>query len=138
MSSFIISKQEYVKCAGLLFGYEEAKRDNHKWYLDHLYDWFVRCYELNVASVNEQYSDNAELDKREFREEFSKYCRIGNHWYLFKSRPDFLQSMVDFFRSASYQTENEEMSKEMHNIFYICLTHIMPYGHESWWGSIDC
>ena len=62
MSSFIIEKREYVKCAGLLFGYEEAKRDNHRWYLDHLYDWFVRCYELNVASVNEQYGDNAELD----------------------------------------------------------------------------
>lgn len=57
MSSFIIGKKEFIKAAGLMCGYEEAKSDSHKWFIDNVRKEFEHAYALNVVSVNEQYGD---------------------------------------------------------------------------------
>ena len=64
MSSFIVSKSEFIKAAGLMCGYEQAKgRDSHKWFIDHVREQFENAYRLNVMSVNEQYGDNEMPDE---------------------------------------------------------------------------
>lgn len=87
MSSFIISKVEYVKAAGLMYGIESAKRDSHKYFLDVCRKEFEHVYALNVASVNEQYDHCEPIapDENSYDDVFEAYCKkgelIGNDGY---------------------------------------------------------
>lgn len=77
MSSFIISKIEFIKAAGLMCGYEEGKRDPHKYFIDNVRKEFEHAYALNVASVNEQYGDNEEPEEDNYDEVFEAYRKTG-------------------------------------------------------------
>ena len=66
MSSFVISKKEYIKAAGIVAGIAEAQRDF--WLFDYeaqrnstpedYYNRFAECYTMNALSVQEQYGDD--------------------------------------------------------------------------------
>lgn len=78
MSSFIVSKREFIKAAGLMCGYESAKRDSHKWFVDNVRKEFEHAYALNVASVNEQYGHYEAPEQNDNHDElFETYRKKG-------------------------------------------------------------
>lgn len=75
MSSFAIEKREYIKAAGLVAGIVKARE---VWIFNHrtqrnsepedFYDEFVRCFEMNAVSVQEQYHEDVPWsDSNEYR-----------------------------------------------------------------------
>lgn len=141
MSSYVIDKKEYIKAAGLVRGYELAKSNSHVYLIEHVYDWFARCYQLNVASVNEQYDTDDTSDNEEYRDVFEEYTQYGIRIYSTPAREKLAYSLWKFFRSAIYQIDNEQMEREVQSIFYICLTRLFnkktDFLSAPWWGEID-
>ena len=146
MSSFVINKSEYVRAAGLMYGIEASRRGNaHGYFLDNVRKNFVKCYELNVDSVNEQYNDNAEKDGCEYEYEFQQFCKIGERikcgFYDVKMTFEELRiNLMHFFRSVLYQIENKEMSQFVGAFFFECASKLFGdelYAAEGWWGSIE-
>jgi len=156
MSSFIVSKREFIKAAGLMCGYEEAKRDSHKWFIDHVRQEFEHAYALNVASVNEQYGDDEpEMPETEqYDDVFEDYRKMGTLIYTegykmgiictkvadVMDKPTFRKSMFLFFRSVLYQIENETCHRSVAAWFFTCLCKLYEdemHGVEGWWGEIE-
>ena len=145
MSSYVVDKKEFVKCAGLMHGIENAKRDKHIWFVDHVREWFEEAYVLNVRSVNEQYRDNAAPDPLKYDTLFNQYSRKGESIWtssLFgeatfkKIRP----ALMNFFGSVLYQIENEEMHKEVAAMFFECTRKLYEKETNSvdgWWTTIE-
>ena len=157
MSSFIVSKSEFIKAAGLMCGYEQAKgRDSHKWFIDHVREQFENAYRLNVMSVNEQYGDTTEEDERDYDEEFEAYRKMGaliqtegygsDNGIIFEKVADvmdkrtFARSMWKFFDCVLYQIENEDAHCTVSELFYTCLGKLYESdlrGIDGWWGEIE-
>ena len=141
MSSFVINKFEYVKAAGLMYGIASAERFPHLWFMKNVYNWFVKAYELNVKSVNEQYHDNSGVDINGYDELFEIYKARGkalsfSDYTLGNIRP----KLLNFFDSVLYQIENVEYNKEVSYIFYQCAKKL--YKRETddingWWGEVE-
>lgn len=139
MSSFVISKREYIKAAGLLYGIEEKSQYPHKYFLDNVRKNFCHVYELNVASVNEQYGDDGACDSCEYDEVFKRYCYVGR-CINDATLKELLPCLLMFFRSSLYQIENEEYAKEVGAFFFECFTKLNRSelnSVEGWWGQID-
>lgn len=155
MSSFIVSKREYIKAAGLMCGYEEAKRDSHKWFIDNVRWEFEHAYALNVASVNEQYGDDEpEMPETEqYDDVFEDYRKMGTLIYTegFKmgvictrvadvmDKRTFCRSMWNFFNSVLYQIENDAAHRAVSALFYTCLRKLYEdelRGVSGWWGEV--
>ena len=158
MSSFIISKVEYIKAAGLMCGFEEAKSDSHKWFIDNVRQEFEHAYALNVASVNEQYShDEPEMpDGESYDDVFEAYRKKGaliqregyasDNGIIFHKvenvmdKATFCKHMFGFFNSVLYQIENEAANRAVSAWFYTCLTKLYKddlRSVEGWWGEIE-
>lgn len=157
MSSFIISKKEFVKAAGLMCGFEEAKRDSDKWFIDNVRKEFEHAYALNVASVNEQYNDSEMPETEQYNEVFEAYRKKGaliqndgyasNDGIIFEKvegvmdKKKFRLSMFHFFESVLYQIENDAASRIVAAWFFTCLSHLYDSDLHSaaafWWGEID-
>ena len=153
MSSFIIDKIEYVKAAGLMYGYEEAKRSPHRYFLERVREEFMHCYALNVISVNEQYNDEQVPDENTYDEEFEAYRKFGGSIYTegytgsvimekgkeVMDKRRFRNSMFLFFCSVLYQIENECANRTVSAFFYTCLAKLYTDEIDSldgWWGEI--
>ena len=158
MSSFIVSRQEFIKAAGLMCGYEESKRHSHKWFIDNVRQEFEHAYALNVASVNEQYEDNQMPEGDEGMDElFAAYRKkgaliqcegyapsMGGVIYTqvadVMSRQDFRKRMFKFFNSVLYQIENDAAHRAVAELFFICLSKLYDddlHGVKGWWGEIE-
>lgn len=154
MSSFIVSKQEFIKAAGLMCGYEEAKRDSHKWFIDHVRQEFEHAYALNVASVNEQYGDNQMPEEEPLDDVFEAYRKMGTLIYTegykmgiictkvadVMDKATFRKSMWHFFRSVLYQIENEAAHRAVAELFFTCLSKLYDdelRSVEGWWGEVE-
>lgn len=156
MSSFIVSKREYIKAAGLMCGYEAAKRDSHKYFVDNVRNWFEQAYEYNVASVNEQYGDNEKPEVEQYDDVFDAYRKKGalistegyasDNGIIFTKVEDvmdkqtFCQSMWKFFNGVLYQIENEEAHRVVAELFYNCLNKLYEddlRSVEGYWGEIE-
>jgi hypothetical protein len=155
MSSFIVSKQEFIKAAGLMCGYEEAKRDSHKWFIEHVRQEFEHAYALNVVSVQEQYEDYSfDPEEETLDDVFEAYRKMGSLIYTegykmgiictkvadVMDKPTFRKSMFLFFQSVLYQIENETCHRSVAAWFFTCLSRL--YGDElrdveGWWGEIE-
>lgn len=146
MSSFIVSKKEYIKAAGLVYGIEESNRHPFKYFLDRLRSDFVDAYCLNVASVNEQYSNHEPLasDLNEYDGLFETYRHIGrriareelNGMTLESVRP----KLQMFFQSVLYQIENEAANKIVSAFFFRVTQRLYDRdmsNADGWWGSVD-
>lgn len=142
MSSFVISKREFVKAAGLLYGIEESKRHSHQYFLDNVYKNFCQCYEYNVDSVNEQYGDSAAKDDYDYLSVFNNYRRAGEKIWLgfdrrMMSKNDLRNSLIWFFTSVLYQIENEELHEKVAAFFFTCTVKMTDDGdNDKWWGEI--
>lgn len=154
MSSFIVSKREFIKAAGLMCGYEEAKRDSHKWFIDNVRQEFEHAYALNVISVNEQYGDNTEPEEGNYDDVFDAYRKMGTLIYTegykmgiictkvadVMDKPTFRKSMFKFFCSVLYQIENDAAHRAVAELFYNCLCKLYEdemRDVEGWWGEIE-
>lgn len=141
MSSFVIDKREYIKAAGLMYGIEASNNHPHRYFLENVRKNFVKCYELNVDSVNEQYGDDSGKDGCEYDDLFNEYCSIGK---VVKSDvfhfTEFRFNLMKFFRSVLYQIENEEMSQFVNAFFFECTSKLFSselHAVEGWWGDIE-
>jgi hypothetical protein len=156
MSSFIVGKKEFVKAAGLMCGYEEAKRDSHKYFVENVRKEFEHAYALNVISVNEQYGDNEMPDEESYDDVFEAYRKKGaliqregyasDNGVIFHKVEDvmdkrtFARSMWTFFNSVLYQIENDAAERAVAALFYSCLRKLYE-GETSyvdgWWGEVE-
>ena len=140
MSSFIIDKKEFVKCAGLVYGAESKKRDPHRYFMDRVLKEFIHVYNLNVLSVNEQYNEDTVPEEGMFTEVFEEYARKGAHEW-FHNRQEFRFNLIQFFSSVLYQIENEDMSRAASAWFCSCILHLFSPEKsdvEGWWGEVSC
>ena len=156
MSSFIVSKRDFIKAAGLMCGYESAKRDSHKWFVDNVRREFEHAYALNVASVNEQYGDDSMPDEDSYDEVFESYRKKGaliyndgyasNGGVIYEKVEDVMDkrtfgfSMWKFFGSVLYQIENDAAHRAVAALFYTCLSKLYQdkiHGIDGWWGEVE-
>jgi hypothetical protein len=155
MSSFIVSKQEFIKAAGLMCGYEEAKRHSHKWFIEHVRQEFEHAYALNVVSVQEQYKDYSfDPEEETLDDVFEAYRKMGSLIYTegykmgiictkvadVMDKPTFRKSMWNFFRSVLYQIENEAAHRAVAELFFTCLSKLYEdemRSVEGWWGEVE-
>lgn len=154
MSSFIVSKREFIKAAGLMCGYEGAKRDSHKWFVENVRKEFEHAYALNVISVNEQYGDNEVPDEEIYDDVFEAYRKEGALIYTegyagtvimekvkdVMDKRTFRKSMWKFFDSVLYQIEDDVAHRTVAELFYTCLNKLYEdewHGAEGWWGEIE-
>lgn len=158
MSSFIVSKREFIKAAGLMCGYEGAKRDSHKWFVDNVRKEFEHAYALNVASVNEQYGRYEAPEQNDNHDElFETYRKKGaliyNDGYasndggvIYEKVEDVMDkrtfgfSMWKFFGSVLYQIENDAAHRAVAALFYTCLSKLYQdkiHGFDGWWGEVE-
>lgn len=140
MSSFVISKIEYIKAAGLMYGVEESNRYPHEWFLRNAYDNFVKCYESNEKSVAEQYGEDYTINTFEYKETFEFYRRKGR-WLIEKGyRNELKKRMKQFFDSSLYQIENEDMHDKCCAWYWMCLDKFDKFEIDddvSCWGRIN-
>ena len=156
MSSFIVSKREFIKAAGLMCGYESAKRDSHKWFVDNVRKEFEHAYALNVASVNEQYGDDSMPDEDSYDEVFEAYRKKGKLIYnegyastdgvIYEQVEDVMDKqkfcllMWNFFTSVLYQIENDAAHRTVAALFFSCLSKLYGdklRGIDGWWGEVE-
>lgn len=153
MSSFVISKQEYIKAAGYIAGiaagtsigsrefwlYDTIERKNTDKQL--YYKRFSQCYEMNAKSVQEQYKDSEpEQDANEYKKEFETYYKKG-YTLNMEDRDTKLRAISgiqQFFHSVLYQTENEKYNFLMTHWFFRIEDELMEslllrgYTSENW------
>ena len=161
MSSFVISKVEYIKAAGFVSGIMKAC--NNGWCTGSVWIWdselkralteidiynrFVDCFNMNSKSVYDQYSPRHPdevlcVDEIHYTEEYLQYTDIGAALADDPERlAPALQDLHDFFDSALYQTsEDREANKKMSDFFNSILLALMPvaYPHETTcWGRFN-
>lgn len=158
MSSFVVSKEEYIKAAGMVAGIAEAKGNNYGvsdrfWIYDYVtgrnmtpedyYRNFVECYDMNALSVQEQYHDNDRgRDDNEYLDTLNEYRAKAKRKAI---SPDALQDMIlnlhGFFRCAEYQTENKgyywKMITFFNRINEALLPLMAPARSVDGWGSLE-
>lgn len=138
MSSFVISKIEYIKCAGLVAGLTRnnkfARGDGE------IYDRFSLFYVLNAESVQEQYEEEeCETDNREYRDEFQK-CK--NFAMRSRNKALLIKGISHFMRSVLYQVEDMEKSEKIARDFVFYLgsmleSDVMREVELQWWGEVN-
>lgn len=140
MSSFVIDKVEYIKCAGLLAGL--LAKDRWAGGDGELHSRYSHYYELNAKSVQEQYGDGkCETDSNEYFGQFYQCKALALEYKCRKDGKDpmlLIKGIQEFMRSALYQTENDEMARDF--IFYLghLLEKYVQCSKEiHWWGEVD-
>lgn len=151
MSSFVISKKEYVKAAGLVAGlakayniwfydFQEGRNSN----ADDYRRRFIECYQLNAESVQKQYNDpEPEKDPGKYQALFAEYYNKGlNSELTYGQAEKVTAELLHFFRSVLYQVEDQFSSFAIGSYFnqltaLLCeAVFTSKYAPESW-GSIE-
>lgn len=143
MSSFVISKIEYIKAAGLMYGLESKRKCPHTFFLENVKAKFEQLYRLNVLSVAEQYGDDPDTigeDGCSYDSVFSTYKTRGKNIDEFEL-PTVKNGLFRFFESILYQIENPDMNKEASAFLYQCTSKLINICNErpevSWWGKVS-
>lgn len=130
MSSFVISKSEYMKAAGFLAGLAAEKdcyreqllrmwnsKDNRVMNDQDFIDAFTTLYNFNALSVQKQYKDNEpEADKNTYAKEFKAAKKATQQmvldWHLERNRnvEMTIYKFQSFSSSILYQIEDPELS----------------------------
>lgn len=157
MSSFVIGKVSYVRCAGLVAGVAKAANSTgfgDKFWLfnfakqrnctkeDYL-EKFLEVWKINIESVCKQYKTNVDeyADDRDYSEEFDKYFAYGQRIYHVKE--DMLEaiySMIQFARSVNYQIEDMEgglVAGEFLNAVIVKMIGVTDWCDDRCWGEFD-
>jgi len=144
MSSFVIDKVEYIKCAGLIAGL--LQKDRWACGEKEIYNRFSRFFELNAKSVQEQYGEEqCDTDSNDYLEQFNQCKVLALEYSRRKDGKDpqlLIKGIQNFMRSALYQTENDEASGEMARDFTFYLGRMIehytyPQIELHWWGEVD-
>ena len=144
MSSFVVNKEDYIKFAGIISGIcaNTQKSVSTK----NIYSDMVRCYERNVASVNEQYNANDESDKKAYKSTFVSWEQKGGYIYNAsiidkKVATKTINELSEFISSCLYQIENEEMasavSSNMHHYLNMAIESFCGESPNSWGDLYD-
>ena len=141
MSSFIIDKREYVRCAGMMHGILDQFREADRMFKVELYDRMVEVYMCNVKSFNIQYDTNEEPEDDEYRDEYDMYRKKGYRLDVKETRRMFF-NIIKFFRSADYQIEDDECLIKAESIFWDCTSVLVSnifqsMGNDITWGEFD-
>jgi len=156
MSSFVVSKSEYIKAAGFVAGLAEASKQYSKypmWVFDHesnrnstADDYkrnFAAMYKLNALSVQEQYDDDKpENDTNDYNYEFLASMRLGKRIYIgtVEERQRALHILDEFISCCLYQTENDVysaiMGRYFNGIFRAVYAQFFP-NHDTVWGDFN-
>lgn len=149
MSSFVISKKEYVKAAGFIAAL--ARETNRYcepiiyWYsyekgglkeAEDFYNDFVELYKANAESVLLQYNDKeAETDNTDYREEFENMMKATHRLYMYATKlctPTSRQALINsiyefnlFARSVNYQVEDRLLSNFCNHYLDKCQKYLM-------------
>lgn len=132
MSSYVISKRDYIRAAGLLAGIAEFynRTPYELWLYDYehrrnmttpdYHEQFTRLFELNAESVAWQYGDEApKKDDDRYDLDFKRYMQNGKRDAM--RGPvcvmAWTKKLNAFFASALYQTEKPDCSREMETFF---------------------
>jgi hypothetical protein len=155
MSSYTISKQDYIKAAGLVAGLAEALE---LWIYDYedgnnsteasYYREFERCYTMNALSVKEQYHGDEvgapSTDSNDYMKDFEKMQKIGKSaGYTRQGLKELVAELQMFFDSAIYQTEKYEYMFKMEFYFNKILnalykkTFLYNNREAESWGHIE-
>lgn len=149
MSSFVISKSEYVKAAGLVSG---LAKELEVW----LYDYetqrnstpedykrrFIECFTMNSLSVQKQYDDgDAWTDSNEYNKEFNDYMKLGKQ-LVYNDGPALINAIHElsqFFGSCLYQTEYDPYMYKMQLFFDSIIVELFKKAHRyeaDSWGEL--
>lgn len=137
-----------------MYGVESAKRDKHQYFLDHVYENFVECYEMNVTSVNEQYGAKDESDGAAytyvsdgaaytyvFEEYAEKGKRIAEGSYKGMTFNQMRLNLWHFFSSIMYQIEEPSCSHAVGGFLFTCVSKLFEKDfrtiNSTWWGEIE-
>ena len=132
MSSFVISKSEYIKAAGFLAGLAEEKdcyreqllrmwntRDNRVMNDQDFIEAFTTLYKFNALSVQKQYGDKAaEADDNTYEKEFKAVKKATKQmcldWHLCRNHniEMTIYKFQSFSNSILYQIEDPELSEK--------------------------
>ena len=145
MSSFVISKKEYIKAAGLVCGVAScSKYGGNPVFCANVKKHFERIYKLNVYSWCEQYDEDITGDTCDYESVFNDYKALGRSIYMgckSKMSLDTLRhSLIKFFGSITYQIENEDANMEAASYLFTCVEMLYQGetdGVDGFWGSID-
>ena len=164
MSSFVISKEEYIKAAGFFAGITEQENRYHEpliyWWSNNkrklleakdYYFAFVSLYEMNAKSVSKQYGDKLEIynDSEDYKEAFETSKSYAKRLVGF-AKTDVLfplqQACFDFFnftRSVDYQIEDRKLAAEANKFLNKCnsmllgVLYQMNHHESDCWGSFS-
>lgn len=137
MSSYTIAKKEYVKVAGYIAGIAEAvsRGMSQFWIYDFregqnttkeiFYKRFCECYQMNAASVKEQYHGDEvgapSNDQHEYKRDFEDYYKKGKAVIYNGTTEDQKKAVAEiqrFLGSSLYQTENEKYNFMMTHWYF--------------------
>lgn len=148
MSSYVISKEDYIKAAGIVAGIAEVKE---LWIFDYqkgrsmttadYYDKFVEIFEMNAISVQEQYGDKEpEHDNNTYMKTWEKAYRKGKQFAYYENIEEPTLHLVDFFSSVVYQIEKPAYMWNVRSFFDRLAVQLFEKAHphevESW-GSLE-
>ena len=132
MSSFVINKASYIKCAGLFAALADCKdyyrdpvfrvwnkRTNNTYNAADIRADFERLYAINAAAVAEQYNDDTlAADSNDYRADFDRiYSEIKSRWNARDSLENrrvlkiTFYGVIRFFQSVQYQIEGDEYAR---------------------------
>lgn len=144
MSSFVISKKEYVKAAGIMYGVENSNRFPHTCFLNVVREKFNELYIMNEKSVAMQYKKSSHPDECEYIDLFWEYVEKSKQM-LKDNKKELTYNMMIFFNSILYQMiEDEEMHMKASDFLYMCIRKLLESDEEykkvsdgaAWWGVI--
>jgi hypothetical protein len=150
MSSFVISKSEYIKAAGFcsaaaatLNYYREPvlrvwnKKHNRVSTAEDIRADFTRLYEINLAAVNAQYGDDFPSDTAEYMGDFYAVQTNAKNFFSRHDNPENLRrlmttayGLIQFFDCVQYQIEGDEYTRRALNIlnkYYRALHKLTMY-----------
>lgn len=129
MSSFVIGKEEYTKCAGFLAAIVEKpnyyreptlrlwnKKETRLYTAEDVLHDFQRLYEINANAVALQYGNNAkDQDGTTYEDTFTSCKDDGKRLLSGGTAKDQLKAIfeaIHFFRSIQYQIEDEDNTRQ--------------------------
>ena len=157
MSSFVVSKEEYIKAAGIMAGLSDMYSNTFGSHRLWIYDYekgrnmtaedyhraFSDCHTMNALSVQEQYDDETpETDSDDYMDTFNEYrAKIKKIAHDRAKMQNVILSLHSFFRCAEYQTENQsyywKMTTFFNRINAALLPFMVPARETAGWGRIE-
>lgn len=151
MSSFVISKKEYITVAGFvaglanglelwLYDYEAGRNSTQADYYKHFDD----CYRMNAKSVQLQYHDpEEEQDNNDYIHEFTNAFMKGEQVAHFGDVWESIARVQAFFSSSIYQIEYPPFMDKVSNYYNKIIAAIykklnrIRYADCDAWGTFE-